>query len=107
MKDENNISEKSIAELIGLFEDDIVFGRGHIDTRIERSEAREELIKRGKSSMTDIAAHLKDFKHDPNGEVAYAWRSLLEEMRTVHGLRGEPRHYLVLDSWVEWMPPLP
>jgi hypothetical protein len=87
---------------IWKFEEEIIFKRGHIETRLERSKARLRLIRHGKAALSDIVDHLDRVKFNQDGEIAYAWRNLLEEMRSVHNLSGTVEHYMLLDSWIDW-----
>jgi hypothetical protein len=102
MDNKKDLTLLDVVILIDQFEDDIFFKRGHIDTRIERSKARKEIILRGKIALGDIVIHLNRLHFRQDGEAAYAWRNLLEEMRTVHGLTGNVEHYMLLDSWIKW-----
>jgi hypothetical protein len=91
-----------IQSLIDKFENDIIFRRGSMEGRIERSKAREELVRQGRAALGEIVNHLERVRFSPDGEMAYVWRHLFEEMQTVHKLSGTVEHYMLLDSWIEW-----
>ena len=102
MNDKKDLTALKIIDLIGQFETDIIFRRGHIDSRIDHSRARKEIIRRGKSELTGIVKHLEELQFSQDGEVAYAWRNLLEELKSAHKFPGDVKSYMLLDSWIDW-----
>jgi hypothetical protein len=70
----------TIPDLIERYEKDIIFGHRHLESRISRSKARWELVRRGKPALPEIMAHLERVKFSEGGELAQAWNRVLQEI---------------------------
>ena len=82
MKDPQNMNT---LELISQFENDVRYDAHSLPLKVGRSDAFNELIRRGKTNLTTIGEHIRDnFTKPPVNEVEWevlqAWLFFLNEI---------------------------
>lgn len=96
----------SIADLIAMFEDDILFGRGvNYLARYNHSDSCRFLRRRWKESLPVIVHYLNEIKKIETAlELRQAWGRLLSQMQTHLDPEAthSPEMFDEIDGWILW-----
>lgn len=100
----------TIQGLIDRYGEDILYDSHQTETKIQRSEARRELQRRGPRTLKLIARELKiTFPEDQeiNYDLFMAWVTLIRGIITDHSLPSDPYMYIKykdqkVEKWIEY-----
>ena len=94
--------EIPVRELIERFERDMLYDCHGYVLRFSRSQARKELVRRGKKTLKPIAEHLR--VHPPGSGMGLdtAWGNLLCLIGTSLPVEDGPKLFNDTRGWIEW-----
>lgn len=106
------MTHKTPDKLFDEFEKDILYDCHALVTRINRSPAAREIIRRGPAILKDVSTHLKDYKPPTTYELLgkqlkHAWGVLLSWLADEHHLKDKPTSQRDFPTWVNWAAQFP
>lgn len=88
-------------KLIKRFENDILYDCHSYHLKFERSDAKKELVRRGREVLKTIIEHLH--KKTPSGDLQVAWNNLLNMIEIqIDPDKTSPKDLRDTEGWISW-----